>query len=70
MKAGMHLYEQGLPIEEYGLAEWQICFFRNSRISIQACGRTMLAGVVGFWKPHYEKLQDVFPGNLKECQFG
>ena len=63
-EGGHALYEQGLPIESYGLPSGKYVSLgiheSQSRLWENNVGRSM-----EFWKSHYEKLQNTFPGNLK-----
>jgi carboxypeptidase Taq len=63
-EAGHGLYEQGLPIEEYGLPLGKAVSLgiheSQSRLWENNVGRSL-----PFWKAHYLNLQNIFPGNLK-----
>ncbi len=63
-EGGHALYEQGLPIEEYGLPSGKYVSLgiheSQSRLWENNVGRSL-----NFWKTHYAELQQIFPGNLK-----
>ena len=63
-EGGHALYEQGLPIDEYGLPSGKYISLgfheSQSRLWENNVGRGL-----GFWKFHYNDLQELFPGNLK-----
>ena len=63
-EGGHALYEQGLPIEEYGLPSGKYVSLgiheSQSRLWENNVGRNY-----DFWKAHYKNLQVTFPGNLK-----
>ncbi len=64
-EGGHALYEQGLPIEDYGLPSGKYVSLgiheSQSRLWENNVGRSL-----GFWKTHYTALQQLFPGNLKK----
>lgn len=60
---GHALYEQGLPVSEYGLPLGEACSLSihesQSRLWENQVGRSYI-----FWKHHYPRLQNEFPGQL------
>lgn len=64
-EGGHALYEQGLPVEEYGLPSGKFVSLgiheSQSRLWENNVGRSL-----AFWKSHYPSLQQLFPGNLKK----
>jgi len=63
-EGGHALYEQGLPVEQYGLPLGSYISLgiheSQSRLWENNVGRSL-----PYWKAHYEKLQSTFPRNLK-----
>ncbi len=63
-EGGHALYEQGLPIEEYGLPSGKYVSLgvheSQSRLWENNVGRSL-----SFWKANYGRLQEIFPANLK-----
>jgi len=64
-EGGHALYEQGLPINEYGLPSGNAISLgiheSQSRLYENNLGRG-----IDFWRKHYPKLQQLFPDNLKD----
>lgn len=62
-EAGHALYEQGLPVDEYGLPLGEACSYSihesQSRLWENNVGRSK-----GFWQHHYPSLQQRFPQQL------
>ncbi len=63
-EGGHALYEQGLPVEEYGLPSGSAISLgiheSQSRLWENNVGRSL-----PFWKAHYSKIQNAFPEQLK-----
>lgn len=64
-EGGHALYEQGLPIEAYGLPEGEAC-----SLAIHESQARLWENIIGrgraFWQHFFPKLKDRFPENLKD----